>query len=223
MSRHHNDGIIETRWWWVRHAPVPDGGRIYGQRDLDCDCSDDRVFRAVARALPKNAVWATSALKRAKQTAAAIHAASDGAHAPDDMPGYAGFNEQHLGDWQGQERAAFRRTQGTTVMDFWMTKGDARAPGGESFPDLVARVVPRIDAIGALHSGRDIITVTHGGTIRAALGLALGGPNDIAHAFTIDNCSITVIEHLRKTKDTSAGVWRLAGVNLRPWLLDHPG
>ena len=32
--------LIETRWWHVRHAPVPDGGRIYGQRDLDCDCSE---------------------------------------------------------------------------------------------------------------------------------------------------------------------------------------
>ena len=75
-------GLVETRWWWVRHAPVPDGGRIYGQRDLDCDCSDARVFRAVAAVLPQDAVWVTSALKRAKQTAAAIHAASDGKHAP---------------------------------------------------------------------------------------------------------------------------------------------
>jgi alpha-ribazole phosphatase len=64
--------IVETRWWWVRHAPVPDGGRIYGQRDLDCDCSNEKVFRAVAARLPANAVWVTSALKRAKQTAAAI-------------------------------------------------------------------------------------------------------------------------------------------------------
>jgi alpha-ribazole phosphatase len=214
-----SDGIIETRWWWVRHAPVPDGGRIYGQRDLDCDCSDAKVFRAVAARLPQNAVWITSALKRAKQTAAAIHAASDGKHAPSDMPGHAAFNEQHLGDWQGQERNAFRREHNITAMDFWLTKGDARAPGdgGESFPDLVARVVPLIEQLNIQHSGRDIITVTHGGTIRAALGHALGGAPTVAHAFTIDNVSISVIEHLRRKDQKSGGVWRVDGVNLRPW------
>ena len=38
-----------TRWWWIRHAPVPDGGRIYGQGDLDCDCSDKLIFDVLAR------------------------------------------------------------------------------------------------------------------------------------------------------------------------------
>jgi alpha-ribazole phosphatase len=141
------------------------------------------------------------------------------------MPAHAAFNEQHLGDWQGQHRDTFRQENGITAMDFWMTKGDARAPGpdGESYPDLVARVVPLIESLNAAHSGRDIITVTHGGTIRAALGMTLGGPPAIAHAFTIDNCSISIIEHLhrkdRPEKESStSGVWRLGGVNLRPWL-----
>ena len=212
--------IVETRWWWVRHAPVPDGGCIYGQRDLDCDCSDEKVFRAVAARLPAHAVWVTSALKRAKQTAAAIHAASAGKHAPAEMPAHATFNEQHLGEWQGQDRSAFRKTQGITAMDFWLTKGDAKAPGGESFPDLFNRVVPVINDLNTAHAGRDIVTVTHGGTIRAALGHALGGPPTIAHAFTIDNCSISIIEHLRDTTPPGAGDWRLGGVNLRPWLAE---
>src|SRR5215207_1170843 len=29
-----------TRFWWVRHAPVEHGGRIYGQKDMPCDCTD---------------------------------------------------------------------------------------------------------------------------------------------------------------------------------------
>ena len=30
-------GVVATRWWWVRHAPVrSDGGNIYGQKDMDC-------------------------------------------------------------------------------------------------------------------------------------------------------------------------------------------
>src|SRR6478609_7609691 len=51
-----------TRWWWVRHAPVPDGGFIYGQRDLDCDCGDVEVFCVLGRELPADAVWVTSNL-----------------------------------------------------------------------------------------------------------------------------------------------------------------
>ena len=208
-------GIIETRWWWVRHAPVPDGGCIYGQRDLDCDCSDDKVFRAVAAVLPKDALWVTSALKRASQTAAAIHAASDGRHAPGDISCHAAFNEQHLGDWQGQDRRAFRKERRITAMHFWLTSGDEKAPGGESYPDLVNRVQPLIQDLTRKHAGRDIVSITHGGTIRAAIGLALGGPHDISHAFTIDNCSITVLEHLRSADGD--GVWRIGAVNFMPW------
>lgn len=216
----HSGEVVETRWWWVRHAPVPDGGRIYGQRDLDCDCTDERVFRAVAATLPRDAVWVTSGLKRAKQTAAAIHAHSDGRHAPPHMPGHDAFNEQHLGDWQGRDRMAFRRERGIDHRTFWLTKGEERAPGegGESYPDLVRRVVPLINALNAEHAGRDIVTVTHGGTIRAALGLALGGPHEMSHTFTIDNVSISVIEHLHVPGAAGDGVWRIATVNHKPWL-----
>lgn len=218
-------GLIETRWWWIRHAPVPDGGRIYGQRDLDCDCSDEKVFRAVAAALPQNAVWVTSDLKRAKQTAAAIHAISDGTHAPEHMPAHAHFNEQHLGDWQGQDRLAHRRERGHNGMTFWLTKGDERAPGagGESYPDLVARTVPLIHQLNATHAGRDIVTVTHGGTIRVALGLALGGPPALGHAFTIDNVSITLLEHVHDPREPQAGIWRINTVNYRPWITSFAG
>ena len=95
-----------TQWWWVRHAPVPDGGRIYGQRDLDCDCTDAGVFGALAREMPREAIWVTSQLKRTIQTAAAIRAAmklTDG-DAPRAVPALA---EQNLGGWQGLNRQEF--------------------------------------------------------------------------------------------------------------------
>ena len=44
----------ETRWWWIRHAPVVDhGGRIYGQRDMACDTSDAAAMSWLAAALPE--------------------------------------------------------------------------------------------------------------------------------------------------------------------------
>ena len=59
-----------TRWWWVRHAPVPNPeGRCYGQFDKDCDVSNEALFRHQAKLLPKGAVWYSSNLLRARKTA----------------------------------------------------------------------------------------------------------------------------------------------------------
>ena len=60
-SKAAKDGFVRTRWWWIQHAPViVDEGRIYGQSDLPCDCSDARVFASLATLLPRKAVWLTS-------------------------------------------------------------------------------------------------------------------------------------------------------------------
>jgi len=72
------DDFTRTRWWWIRHAPVRvDEGRIYGQRDLPCDCSDAPVFSRLAALLPQDAIWVTSHLVRTVQTAKAIQAAGN--------------------------------------------------------------------------------------------------------------------------------------------------
>jgi alpha-ribazole phosphatase len=204
-----------TRWWWVRHAPVPDGGFIYGQRDLDCDCGDAHVFSVLTRELPHNAVWVTSNLARTRQTAAAILASVDSQHGqvePIVMPELA---EQHLGEWQGLERRAFYASRRIGTHTLWFAPADERPPGGESFTDLVERVVPAIRRLNAEHGGRDIVAVTHGGTIRAALALALGITPQAALAFSVENCSLTRLDHL--TADGGEGLWRVVAVNHRPW------
>lgn len=207
---------IATRWWWVRHAPVPDGGRIYGQSDLDCDCTDAEIFRILARELPRNAVWATSNLVRTKQTAAAILAAAEPSRfagvEPVIVPHFA---EQHLGEWQGQERKAFYAARRVGTHTLWFAPAGERPPGGESFADLVHRVAPAIERLNREHRGKDIIAVTHGGTIRAALGTALGMSPQASLAFSVENCSLTRIDHL--SADGGAGLWRVVAVNHRPW------
>jgi broad specificity phosphatase PhoE len=59
------------------------------------------------------------------------------------------------------------------------------------------------------------VAVTHGGTIRAAIGLALGLTPQAALAFSTDNCSLTRLDHLA-TGD-GEGLWRVVAVNSRPW------
>lgn len=202
----------ETQWWWIRHAPVPDGGRIYGQRDLDCDCTDANMFAALAKTLPRDAVWLTSQLKRTRQTAAAIMAAMGGADRREPIP-VPELAEQDLGDWQGLARAEFFASRTPARHNFWFAPARERAPGGESFCDVVARVGATVERLTAQFRGRAIIAVAHGGTIRAALALALRLDPEAALAFVVEHCSITRIDHLG---GDAAFCWRIGTVNRRP-------
>ncbi|WP_315776639.1 MULTISPECIES: histidine phosphatase family protein [unclassified Bradyrhizobium] len=206
--------VVTTRWWWVRHAPVrSDGGNIYGQSDIACDTSDREVFEAVAKILPRSAVWYASNLMRTHQTAEAIWAA--GFPRPATMIKEAAFAEQHLGQWQGMNRAAFLASR--PAGSHWFAAIDEPAPGGESYMDLYTRVTAAIARITQAEAGRDVIAIGHGGTIKAAVGLALGGLVDKGLAFDIDNCSVTRLDHI-VSGETST--WRLPMVNQQPWIAD---
>jgi len=206
-----------TRWWWIRHAPVPDGGCVYGQRDLDCDCTDAEIFAILARELPRDAVWVTSNLARTRQTAAAILAAAKGRYGEVAPLALAEFAEQHLGDWQGRERKSFYAERKVGTHTLWFAPAGERPPGtgGESFVDLLERVAPAIERMNETHRGKDIVAVTHGGTIRAALALALGLDPQSALSFTVENCSLTRLDYLSPAD--GAPLWRVVAVNHRPW------
>jgi broad specificity phosphatase PhoE len=83
--------------------------------------------------------------------------------------------------------------------------------------DLYNRVCRAIVRINVEQAGKDVIAVGHGGTIKAAVGLALGGQPERGLAFDIDNCSVTRLDHF-----ASAGIgnWRLPMVNQQPWIAD---
>jgi alpha-ribazole phosphatase len=203
-------GFTRTRWWWIRHAPVrEDGGRIYGQKDLPCDCSDAQVFANLATLLPRKAIWITSNLMRTHQTAAAIWEAA--AMPAPDFRQEKDFAEQNFGDWQGLDRASFLQSRKQEPDTYWYAPAEERAPNGESFVDVVARVSAAIDRLTHEYEGTDIISVAHGGTIRAALVLALGLTPRRGLAFTTDNCSVTRLDYYRG-EDRRAG-WRVVSIN----------
>jgi alpha-ribazole phosphatase len=209
-----SSAIVTTRWWWVRHAPVrEDNGCIYGQKDLGCDTSDRVVFSAVGKILPRDAVWVASNLKRTHQTAEAIWAA--GFPKPADMAHEADLAEQHLGQWQGMNRAEFIASR--PAGSHWFADIEVPAPGGESFMDLYRRVRGVILRITVDHAGRDVIAVAHGGTIKAAIGLALDQQPEKGLAFDIDNCSVTRLDHFASAERSN---WRLPMVNQQPWIAD---
>jgi alpha-ribazole phosphatase len=195
-----------TRWWWIRHAPaVGFEGRIYGQTDVACDTSDIAAMSALASALPTDAIWLTSPLRRTRDTAAAIREAGGAGPEPIVEPDLI---EQNFGQWQGQKRADIIRHR------LWVAGADEVPPGGESFNAVMQRVRDAVFRLTEQHLGDDLVAVTHGGVIRSALGVALDLVPETALAFAIDNLSLTVIE--RFSGAGRSHEWRVVTANRPP-------
>ncbi len=201
-----------TRWWWVRHAPVTvNDGHLYGASDPPAELGDEAAFTALAAALPGGAVWVTSHLRRTRETAAAIRARGLDGEAPIVEPG---IGEQCFGDWQGMRYDAVAELAGKPRHRFWFTTPEHRPPGGESFLDLMARTGEAIERLGAAHAGRDIVAVSHGGPIRAAIARALGLEADGALSFVTDNLSLTRLDQV--SHPDRGPRWQVQTINRPP-------
>ena len=214
---------VVTRWWLIRHAPVIGAaGRIYGQDDLDCDCSNGDVFADVAAQLPADPVWLVTHLRRTQATAAALwQAGSRHRQAAAAQPEIAlqpeierDLVEQHFGDWQGLTYAELEARRDGAYHRFWHAPADHAPPSGESFRDVIARVERAILRRTEAHAGRDIVAVTHGGAIRAALAVVLGLEPERALGFSVDTCSITRFDHIQGPGEGAS--WRILAVNRHP-------
>lgn len=211
-----------TRWWWIRHAPVVGhDGRIYGALDVDCDCGDEGGFRALAAALPRDAAWIVTPLKRTRATAEAIlrHHGDAASISAADFEVEPLLVEQDFGSWQGLSHAELAAQRSGAWHRFWLAPAEEEPPGGESFAALTARVAEAIDRLTRRHVGRDIVCVSHGGPIRAALAKALGVTPERALSFVVDNCSLTRLDHFPDEAEVPGerpgGTWRITQVNAR--------
>ena len=204
--------LTVTSWWWVRHAPVTThGGRLYGQTDVPANTEDRPAFEGLAEQLPKGALWVASHLQRTHQTANAI---ADAGHRAAELLIEEDLAEQSFGDWQGLTYAEVAAERAGRDHPFWIAPADHAVPGGESFSQVMDRVSNAVMRLSERHAGRDIVAVAHGGSIRAALGHALGIAPAQALSFTIDNCSITRIDAFHSP---DGGLdWCIVGVNLPP-------
>ena len=200
--------MTTTRWWWLRHAPVRGGtGLIYGRTDLEIEPpSPDRIER-IAKALPDNAVWIVSDLRRTHQTAALLAPYHPGAHAPIEE---ADFAEMDFGRWEGVARDQISAEEEKAYWEDFVRQG---APGGESFGDVVGRVIRAVTRYTNEHGGRDIVAVAHSGSIKAALTLGAGVTPESTQAFATDPLSLTRMEH---TGDDDGVFWMITLVNGSP-------
>ena len=197
--------VLSTRWWLVRHAPVPcPHGRITGRLDVACDVSDEEDFRQLASRIPANSVLVESGLMRCRQTAGALETAGLMLPPPVVEPDLV---EQNFGRWQGKSWMELDAAKDPDLAAFWQDPAEATPPEGESFAIMCARVRRAIHRLSDQFPGRDVVAIVHAGTIRAALAMALGLEPAQALRFAVQPLSLTRID------GTPEG-WRVECVNV---------
>lgn len=198
-----------TRFWLLRHALVDEAARafLYGRMDVAL-CADTLAqqrpaYRAIAARLPRGADWLVTPLSRTRCTAEAIQQAGYG---PAPLGVEPGLIEQDLGRWQGLAHAALPAQLAEPAHAFWPLGATETPPGGESMEHVVDRVGEALERRAGAHAGRDVVAVSHGGAIRAALAHATGAEARAVLHFAVHNLSLTVLERF-------AEGWRVVVVN----------
>lgn len=204
--------MTETRFWLIRHALVEENARniVYGTMDVElCPhnlMAQEPMYAALARRLPRPARWLASPLVRTQKTAAAIFRAG---YPEQPLTVEPGLIELAFGDWQGLVHAEVPPRLTLPPHAFWPLAGHERPPGGESMADGILRLSGVMEGLAAAYAGEDVVAVSHGGAIRAAIAHATGISADTALHFSIENLSLTRLDH------TPRG-WRVACVNELP-------
>ena len=201
-----------TNLWLIRHALVEENARaiLYGAMDVElCPTAlveQAPMYRALAERLPRPANWVVTPLSRTRRTAQAIFAAG---YPVQELAVEPGLIEQHLGEWQGLVHAALPARLAQPKHPFWPLAGTELPPGGETFVEMIARVGPAIESLAVRYVGQDVVAVSHGGAIRAAVAHCLRIGADNALHLSVNNLSLTRLER----HDDG---WRVVCVNEMP-------
>ncbi len=201
-----------TRFWLVRHAIVEKTARqtMYGTLDVPlCPrhlSNQQPAYKALARRLPRQALWFSSPLQRARKTGLTIQKAGNFSAPMEIDPA---FIEQSIGEWNGTPHDTFPALLKKPAPPFWSIAADERPPGGESMMDVRQRIGQALDSYAQQNTGQDMIVLSHGGAIRMALSHCLDIPVDTALRLCIQNLSLSIIEHI-------AGYWRVVAINELP-------
>ncbi len=198
-----------TRFWMIRHALVEENARarLYGITDVEiCPhalISEAPTYAALARVLPRPAAWVVTPLSRTVRTAEAIwqhgYPATPVVVEPD-------LIEQNLGAWQGLAHADVPARLQEPAHPFRPLSGTETPPGGESMAQVIDRVGAAMARLAARHPNADVVIVSHGGAIRAAVAHALGIAAANALHLQVWNLSLTRLENLPEG-------WRVVSVN----------
>jgi broad specificity phosphatase PhoE len=182
-----------TRVFVARHGETEWNreGRWQGQSGPGLNETGRIQARALAMRLSALRVDAlySSDLDRARETAE-IAATATGLKPIFDP----GLREVDVGDWRGLTRDEVSRRDPEGYRR-WLG-GDAGWNGGETYPEMHARVVAAVERLVAASVAGRIAVISHGGGVRALAAHAVGlSRHDRLRIEGARNCSLTTLEY----------------------------
>jgi broad specificity phosphatase PhoE len=160
LARHgETDWNRESRFQGHADPPLNDLGRQQAAELADALANEELA-----------AVY-SSPLRRALETAEIVAARHELRAIP-----VEGLREVDVGSWQGLTRDEVEQ-RFPDQFDRWLDYGQGWNDG-ESYEQMGLRVIAALQELAARHDGGQIVALTHGGPIRAALAQAAG----ITHA-----------------------------------------
>ena len=111
---------------------------------------------------------------------------------------YSELRELSFGTWEGMSVSEVESAYPGQMKERMKNVATFQADGGETYPQLQARVVPKYEEIVARHPNDQIAMVCHGGVNRVILSHLLGIPLDKIFRIHQDYAALNIIQYYDK-------------------------
>jgi phosphoserine phosphatase len=168
-------------------------GRYQGQADAPLSELGLRQAEALAGRLKNERldVIFSSPLQRAARTAAAV-----ARHHPEvPFSNEPALLEIHHGAWQGLMVDEVKERYGDGLLEWRMHPTRAQMPQGESFSNILKRVLDFKDRLLLDYADKNVLVSTHDVVVKILVADALGMNMDRINRIWVTNASVSVIEY----------------------------
>ncbi|MCR4403267.1 MAG: histidine phosphatase family protein [Firmicutes bacterium] len=185
---------VTTRVFLVRHGETEWNAahRFQGHRDIPLSAGGELQAERLSHRLARESLAAVYAsdLSRAVATAQAIAR-------PHGVPvvELRELREIDMGEWEGMSFEELQRTRSSDVSRWLEDTTNNPIPGGESYANLMDRVVPKVMELVSAHPDASICVVSHAGPVKMVLCDALGITPDSRHRIRLTNGSLSAVEY----------------------------
>lgn len=188
---------MSCRIYLIRHGETLWNHALKYQGHTDIALSERGIKQAeaLARRLAADrfAAFYASDLCRAMDTARIIAEPHRGTVTP-----LYDLREINFGEWEGLTREEIKARFPEASRHWWMAPYTARVPGGETLKEVGFRAVRALEEIALNHPEEQVLVVSHGGTIRAAIGIFLHMDLNQYWRLKQDNVALNILEVFEK-------------------------
>ncbi len=182
-----------TRLYLVRHGETEWNkvSKVQGRTDTELSCEGIKQAQLLAGRIARENIdyIYSSSLKRALRTAEIV---AD--YKECEVVKSENYHEICLGPWEGMTINEISEKYSEHFRVYKEDPANFNLPGAETFLDLTERTYNAIKEIVSSHKGSNILLVSHGTAIKAAIIRILGIDIINYTKFRIDNASISIID-----------------------------